>query len=183
MPVQAASAGDYILVLGGAMRSVEAQNGEYIYEFNEASDRFFAGMALYNEKKAPKIIFARAVLPWSVGKPEGEILETLAIEFGIPQSDILLTPPVENTAEEAQAIADMTPQGSEIILVTSAYHMPRARGQFEAAGVDITPFATDYRQSSSQLSMLDFLPSAGALAQTSLFVREMLGRIYYWVFG
>ena len=92
---------------------------------------------------------------------------------------LALTPAVENTAQEAQAVAEMLDRGSKIILVTSAFHMPRAEALFREAGLDVIPWPVDFRASANKTTMMDFIPSAGGLSGTSAALREFLGRAYY----
>ena len=59
--------------------------------------------------------------------------------------------------------------------------MPRSRMLFEAEGLRVTAFPVDFQVSERHLTLMDFLPSAGALSTSSLAIREWLGRFYYWV--
>jgi uncharacterized SAM-binding protein YcdF (DUF218 family) len=170
---------DAIVVLSGMVRTIQAKNGLF-YEWGEASDRIFAGIDLLKEQKAPVLILTRGKLPWSVGKPEGECLSEVAIKNGVAKERISLTENVENTDQEAQSVKKLLKnKQSKIILVTSAFHMPRAQKVFEAAGVSIIPFPVDFRNDADRLSVLDFIPNAEALRRTSFFIREMIGRLYY----
>ena len=170
---------DAIVVLSGMVRTIQSKNG-IAYEWGEASDRIFAGIDLFKEKKAPYLIFTRGKVPWSVGKPEGEYLQEIAISFGISKQNILLTTNVENTDQEARAVKKLLTSDKPIILlVTSAFHMPRAQKVFEAAGISIVPFPVDFRNSVSNLTFMDFMPTAKSFQQTSHFIREMIGRTYY----
>ena len=144
------------------------------------SDRIFGGIDLAINKKAPFLILTRGQMPWSAGKPEGEHLQDVAIQFGVAPENILLTENVENTDQEAVATRKLINSDKPTItLVTSAFHMPRAQLVFEAAGFQVVPFPVDFRSSESRLTLLDFIPSADALRQFSFFIREMIGRTYY----
>ncbi len=170
---------DAIVVLSGMIKTINSKDG-LDYEFGEASDRIFAGINLFKEKKASKLILTRGKLPWSVGIPEGEYLKQIAITNGISENNILLTENVENTDQEAKAIKKLLSiDGPKIILVTSAFHMPRAELVFEAAGINVVPFPVDFQKGLSKLTFMSFIPSANALSGTSFFVREMIGRVYY----
>jgi uncharacterized SAM-binding protein YcdF (DUF218 family) len=170
---------DAIVVLSGMVRAIQGKNG-LAYEWNEASDRIFAGIDLFKENRSSILIFTRGALPWSVGKPEGEYLRDVAIKFGIPHQNILLTMNVENTDQEAKSVRELlTSDKPKIILVTSAFHMPRAQTVFEAAGLAVLPFPVDFLSGVRKMTFMDFMPSADALRYTSLFVREMIGRTYY----
>lgn len=170
---------DAIVVLSGMTRAINSKDG-LDYEFSEASDRIFAGINLFKEKKAPKLILTRGKLPWSVGIPEGEYLKDIVIKNGISENNILLTENVENTDQEAKAIKKLLSiDKPKVILVTSAFHMPRARIVFEAAGINVVPFAVDFQKESSKQTFMSFMPSAKSFYDTSFFVREMIGRVYY----
>jgi uncharacterized SAM-binding protein YcdF (DUF218 family) len=170
---------DSIVVLSGMIKIINSKDG-LDYEFGEASDRIFAGINLFKEKKAPKLILTRGKLPWSVGIPEGEYLKEIAITNGISEKNILLTENVENTDQEAKAIKKLLSEDkSRVLLVTSAFHMPRAQKVFEAAGINVVPFPVDFQKGLSKITFMSFIPSASALSGTSFFVREMIGRIYY----
>ena len=161
------------------IRTINSKDG-LDYEFGEASDRIFAGINLFKEKKAPKLILTRGKLPWSVGIPEGEHLKEIAITNGISENNILLTENVENTDQEAKAIKKLlSADEPRVILVTSAFHMPRAQLVFEAAGINVVPFPVDFQKGLSKITFMSFMPSANALSETSFFVREMIGRTYY----
>ena len=170
---------DAIVVLSGMILRINTKE-DLDYEFGGAVDRIFAGIDLFKEKKAPKLILTRGKLPWSVGIPEGEYLKDFAIKNGISESNILLTENVGNTDQEAKAIKKLLSEDkSEVILVTSAFHMPRAQIVFEAAGINVVPFPVDFQKGLSKLTFMSFIPSANALSGTSFFVREMIGRTYY----
>ena len=54
-----------------------------------------------------------------------------------------------------------------VILVTSAYHMPRAKMLFDRAGVKSIPYPTDFKSTGGHLDWMSFVPSAGGLSKTS----------------
>ena len=121
----------------------------------------------------------RGKLPWSIGISEGEYLKELAIKYGIPEEKIILTEEVQNTDQEAKAIKKILTDNAKIILVTSAFHMPRAEKVFKAANINVIPFPVDFQSSKLKTTIMDFIPSAVSLFDTSHFVREMIGRLYY----
>ena len=184
--------GDAIVVLSGGR--VVAPGAAGVSEWNDA-DRFYSGVELLQAGKAPFLIFTGGWSPWEPNsKPEGEILIDYAKALGVPVDNMLTTGKVVNTAEESQAIAELLskrvvkindPAGQfRILLVTSAFHMLRAQRLFERAGLQVIPFPVDFQVSEGQvLSVIDFLPSASALNQVELALRESYGRLFYWVLG
>ena len=171
---------DAIVVLSGMIKVVGDEEN-LKYEFAESIDRFFAGLDLFNNDNAPILILTRGKMPWSVGIAEGEYLKVLAIKYGVPEENIILTDEVQNTDQEAKSIKEILTENSKIILVTSAFHMPRAEKVFKAANINVIPFPVDFQNSKSKTTIMGFIPSAEALFDTSHFVREMIGRLYYYL--
>ena len=170
---------DAVVVLSGMVKTIQTKNG-LDYEWGEAADRIFAGIDLFKLNKAPVLVLTGGKLPWSIGVPEGEYLRDVAIDLGVPKKDILLTENVENTDQEAKAIKKiLLLDNPKVILVTSAFHMPRAQLVFEAAGINVIPFPVDFIIGAEKLTFMSFIPSAGSFSSTSFFVREMIGRTYY----
>ena len=169
---------DAIVVLSGMIRVIGDEEN-LKYEFTDSVDRFFAGLDLFNNNKSPILILTRGKMPWSIGIAEGEYLKELAIKYGVSEENIILTDEVQNTDQEAKAIKEILTEDAKIILVTSAFHMPRAEKVFKAANINLIPYPVDFQNSKSKTTMMDFIPSAGSLFDTSHFVREMIGRLYY----
>ena len=99
---------------------------------------------------------------------------------GIPSYKIFVTKDLENTPYEAVSVKELISQSKRIILVTSAYHMYRAKKLFEKQGLEVIPYKVDYRTArKSAINVLDFLPSAGNLELSETGIREIIGRLYY----
>jgi uncharacterized SAM-binding protein YcdF (DUF218 family) len=185
MPADSVSPADAIVVLS-AGRSM-APGPAKISEWDEA-DRFFGGIELFRAGKAPLLVFTGG---WTAFAPdaalEGEVLAAEARSMGIPADRVLCTERVTNTGEEAQAVARLLqrrdPRPHTILLVTSAFHMSRARPLFERAGLAVRPFPVDFIAEAGPLSVVDFVPTAGALSRTSTAIRELYGRAYYRLGG
>jgi uncharacterized SAM-binding protein YcdF (DUF218 family) len=169
---------DAIVVLSGMLSIIKTES-DYEYEFGGAVDRILAGIDLYKDAKAPILILTRGKLPWSLKKPEGEYLKEFATEFGIPKENILLTDNVQNTDQEAKSVKKILNQNNRIVLVTSAFHMPRATKVFEAVDINVLPFPVDFQNQESKITFMDFIPSASSFSDSSHFIREMIGRTYY----
>ncbi len=182
LPVQSVGAADAIVVLSTGR--VTAPGPEAVSEWTDA-DRFFGGVQLLRGGKAPLLVFTGGWSPWEPNAPtEGEVMTDYATAIGIPKEQIVTTGRVFNTAEEAIAVAAVLKarqQGTpRIILVTSAFHVPRARLLFEQAGLAVSVFPVDFSGTGGVgVSLMDVLPTAGALAQTQMAVRELYGRLYY----
>ena len=146
---------DTVIVLSGMIRTIK-QNNEIYYEFSDAVDRVFAGIELLKLNKAQKIILTRGKLPWSLGMPEGEFLAQFVKSQGINKNQVILTEVVQNTNDEAIAVSKILPKNSKIILVTSAFHMPRAKTVFENQNLKVIPYAVDFRSVEKKIDVLIF---------------------------
>jgi uncharacterized SAM-binding protein YcdF (DUF218 family) len=170
---------DAIVVLSGMLKIIKVDD-ELKYEFRDEVDRILSGIDLFKNNKAPLLILTKGKYPWVVGVPEGEYLKDFAIKFGVPKESILLTEIVQDTAQEAKSVKKLLNSNeAKIILVTSAFHMPRAKKIFEAFNINVIPFAVDYISSGQKINFIHFIPSAGSLSTTSFAVRELIGRLYY----
>lgn len=173
---------DAIVVLSGMLTSAPLAGGGTVSEWRDP-DRFFAGVDLLKAEKAPLLIFTGGTLPWlPANPPEGEILKPFAIQLGVPADRILVTSIVENTEDEAREARRQLGPGKRVILVTSAFHMTRAQRLFAAHGLEVIPFPVDFNQdSTSAVTILDFIPTAIELLKSEIAIREWLGRAYYAV--
>lgn len=65
-----------------------------------------------------------------------------------------------------------------IYLVTHAWHMPRAMRVFQAAGFEVIPaptaFTTRYKS-----DLMTFIPNAGALVESRIYLHEIIGILWY----
>jgi uncharacterized SAM-binding protein YcdF (DUF218 family) len=169
-----------IVVLSGMTHSVNTKNG-IISEWNDP-DRFFGGIELIKSNKAPIIIFTRGKVPWKIGPDECDLLREKAIEMGVDSNKIVITGEVATTEDEAREVQKiLSSKGKKIILVSSAFHIPRAIINFKNKGFDVQPYPVDFKVSEYKLTPMDFIPNAGALGGTEKSIREMIGRIYYWI--
>jgi uncharacterized SAM-binding protein YcdF (DUF218 family) len=180
-PISAIDSADAIVVLSGMLRINEEGDSTYI-EWGDP-DRFFGGITLFKAGKAQKLVYTGGKMPWDKAKKtEGEVLKEYAISNGIASENIFVTKDVENTAEEAVAVKELIRPSKRIILVTSAYHMYRAKRLFEKQGFEVIPFKVDYKTAGkSAITVMDFLPSAGNLGMTETGIREIIGRVFYLV--
>ena len=179
--ISAIDSGDAIVVLSGMLAINEIGDSTYV-EWGDP-DRFIGGMALFKAGKAQKLVFTGGKMPWNkTKKTEGEVLKDYAISNGIATEKIFITKDVENTADEAVAVRELISPSKRIILVTSAFHMYRAKRLFEKEGFEVIPYKVDYKAAENlKVTVMDFLPSAGNLGMTETGVREIIGRLFYLI--
>ena len=178
---------DGIVVLSGGGINLPPVNKKII-EWNDP-DRFFAGIDLYKANKSNRLIFTGGINPLISGlPPEGDIYIKEALSMGIPKKDLFTTYPVSNTLQEAKAIKkllnDEIPSSQKkVILVTSAFHMNRAKRVFEREGISVLPYPVDFRSnksfSTSLRNPLMWIPNSSSLNKSTSAIREIIGRIIY----
>jgi uncharacterized SAM-binding protein YcdF (DUF218 family) len=183
VPLAAAGPADAVVVLGGIFGPPVSDG--FLPNIGDSIERLEAGIRLVQQGRAPLLVFTAAYIPWDERRIyEGELSRHEALARGVPAERILLTREVEDTADEARAVAELARSRGwkHVILVTSAWHMPRAARQFRAAGAPIVPFPVDYHYDRRKpLTALDFLPSAQALGITEGIMREFYGLLFYEV--
>jgi len=169
-----------IVVLGGAMSYVRPSDVP-IAEWGDTIDRLFGGIALAREGRASRLIFSGGSWIGQEGLPsEGAVSRQLALEFGLPADRVEVSPQALNTQQEAEAIRKMfSSPRPKIILVTSAFHIPRAVVTFETEGFEVMAHPVDFRAPVTRTALTNWLPKPDALEKSDIVIREALGRGYY----
>jgi len=145
------TAPDDIIVLGGAE---DARRTAYWHQvqLNDAAERFTAALALARRFPKAKLIFTGGSGSLSHALEKGINGAAVAKQFfseqGILASRLILENKSRNTAENARlTYALLQPEpGQTWVLVTSAFHMPRAMRSFQRAGwTGVISHPVDYR--------------------------------------
>lgn len=184
---------DAIVVLGGAVRAAERPRPWV--EVAEAGDRPLYGARLYLAQKAPVIILSGGRIPWYGGygaTPESTDMAELVKAMGVPSSAILEDPSSLNTRQNAENVKEIVEEkGIEsLLLVTSAAHMPRSLRIFRKLGMNVTPAPTDFLTTQAVSDeevgtrlLLNSLPDAEHLFESTRVMKEYLGTFVYWLKG
>jgi uncharacterized SAM-binding protein YcdF (DUF218 family) len=169
---------DAIVVLSGMLTSVQSSHG-LVKEWRDP-DRFFGGLELYKLGKSQKLIFTGGLVPWEKDPTtEGTRLKEIAESMGVPKSNILVTGEAQNTEQEAAALKKLLQGRQSILLVTSAFHMPRAKLLFESKGFVVYPYPVDFKVNESRTTLIDFFPNPHSLYLSDTAIREQIGLMYY----
>ncbi len=171
MTVADAPRADAIVVLSGSIMRGKTASG---VQWDKGANRFFAGVDLALAGKAARLVISTGDNP-----RQGGILREVAVHEGFPSERIALTPLVSVTQDEALAVAQI-PGIHSILLVTSAFHMPRAAFLFRARGFEVMPFPTDQRVPRRiDLHAVDFIPGPSGLDNSDVALREYYGLAVY----
>jgi uncharacterized SAM-binding protein YcdF (DUF218 family) len=174
-----------IVLLGGAEDTrVSAARG--IVALNEAGERLTEAMALARRFPAARVLFSGGATE-IVREPTfgADAAARFFAGQGLEPARLILERRSRNTWENALfSLAAAAPKpGERWLLVTSAWHMPRAIGCFRRAGFPVEPWPVDYRTAGSgDLWRLFEKPSEG-LRRLDLVLREWAGLVVYRVSG
>jgi uncharacterized SAM-binding protein YcdF (DUF218 family) len=141
-----------------------------------AANRLLTAVELYNQLQIPIIVSGGRVFE-STGR-EAEIAQATLLRLGVPADKIIIENQSINTTENARFSKEklLTYGFQQPILVTSAFHMPRAVKQFDKVGITVTPFPADYQTNvQGGLGFRQWWPDADGLSNFSLAVKEYVG--------
>jgi uncharacterized SAM-binding protein YcdF (DUF218 family) len=143
-------------------------------------------LRLYRAGKAPLIIVSGGNVFSQKGfRPEAAYTADLLEEWGIPQSAIIFEGNSRNTRENAVETLRLLKnrQLNRVLLVTSAFHMPRALAAFRGVGIDATPSPSSISAELAQPALLDWIPSLDGLGTMQGIVHEKIGIFVYRMRG
>lgn len=114
-------------------------------------------------------------------RPEGEIMADWLGTFHVPAEQIHIEAEAKNTWQNAGYIREqLQAQGiRRIVLVTSAYHMPRAVWAFQQQGLEIMPAPCAYKVRRKPYDLLSWLPDSDMLDESCDALHEYLGIVWY----
>lgn len=172
---------DGIVVLGGAI-----DPGLYFARpgsgLTPAIGRITEGAKLALNHPEARVIFAGGGSePGEAAHSEAAAALELFKQLGIDPARIALDLDSRNTAENAlfaKKLAAPKP-GQRWVMVTSAFHMPRAMGCFRAAGFPVIADPVDFRMADGALGFHFWPDLAGGIDRTDLAVHEISGLIAY----
>lgn len=175
-----------IVVLGGFMRVPNAAHKRG--DFTDSVDRLLHGFRLYRAGKAPLILISGGQVPmFGIGtETEAEAARSVLEEWGVPESAILIETRSKNTAENGAYSRDLLASRGihRALLVTSAFHMPRAVAAFRKAGLEVSPSPTDYLTGWPEPDLpFRLLPDTEALHDSADALKEYVGLFVYRLRG
>ncbi|MCO7176104.1 YdcF family protein [Sporolactobacillus kofuensis] len=166
--------GDVLVMLGGgATLDTPDMNGKGQLS-GDAANRLLTTYRLYKQTKLPIILSGGKVYPDS--GIEAEIGKRQLVALGVPKNKVIVEKKSITTKTNARNTKTILDHQHFVhpILVTSAFHMPRAVMTFNKLNVKVTPYPTDYLVS-KRLAIYpgQFVPSEGGTVYTAL--KEYVG--------
>ncbi|MBQ9364508.1 MAG: YdcF family protein [Schwartzia sp.] len=178
--------GDVIVVLGGgATKDTPDICGEQGQLTASPSSRLLTAARLYRVLRVPIILSGGQV--YADSGPEAWIGRRVLIGLGVDENDIILETDSLNTTQNAIFSSRIIRERGfrEPVLVTSAFHMPRAVLCFESRGVDVVPFPADFQanREARDFHYSRMRPSSDALAASSVVLQEKLRMLVTLITG
>lgn len=170
---------DYIIVLGGWHTSNPALPATS--ELQVAStQRLIEALRIFTLHPEAKIITSGHHSTDNVSNAQ-KMKQALML-LGVPDQKIITENFPKDTEEEAQLIAPRV-QGTHVVLVTNAEHMPRAMNYFQSQGIDAIAAPTGFwvKNIDSPKNWGYYVPSSKKLEQTTVAWYESIGLLVQWV--
>jgi uncharacterized SAM-binding protein YcdF (DUF218 family) len=183
---------DVIVVLGGGTDSLDYP--QQIVGLNESGDRLLYAAWLYQQGVSDQFLLTGGLLPGATLSDAEEMMAAMKI-MGVPEEAMWLETASLNTYENALYSREILSQKGidRILLLTSAFHMPRAVGVFEKQGFEVIPAPTDYfvvvpewnedTRPQAVFGVFNLLPTVDALYLTTRVMKEYIGLVVYRLRG
>lgn len=175
---------DYAIVLGG-MASHDSSMNRIV--FHESMDRLLQTLDLYSEGFVDTIVIsggsARLIFK---EKKEATVLKQYLVDLGIDGQRIFTDPESRNTYENITNSLKLIdqPQQRKLLLVTSAFHMRRAKAILKKQGIAADTYPAHFISSTGPFNPASIvLPSAGTFVGWDMFIKEMVGLLMYKIKG
>lgn len=174
-----------VVVLGGGFEgAINLARGGY--ELNASGDRFVETAILARRYPQARIVVTGGTGTLVLeGEGDADTAPRLLVALGVAPERLVLENRSRDTYENALFTREMVePQPGETwLLVTSAFHMPRAMGLFRKAGFDVVAWPTDYKTAGTETLGLAQDNALDSLRNLSLAIREWIGLIAYRAAG
>lgn len=166
-----------VILAGGVSRGAVEWGGDTVGLFTLQRVRYGAWLAKHT--RLPLLITGAAPRDGHPGEAE-MMRDVLSSEFGVAVR--WFDDRARTTAGNAREAASLLRESGveRIVLVTSAFHMPRARRAFERAGLQVEAAPTGYfGYAGGSFEWTHLVPSGDALRTSYLALREMAAGLLY----
>jgi uncharacterized SAM-binding protein YcdF (DUF218 family) len=176
---------DGIIVLGGAI-SPEVAAARGVPELNAAAERMTAAVELARRFPRARLVFSggnNSLIDQDIS--EAAFARQLWVGLGVDPARITLEDRSRSTAENAAlSKALLAPRpGERWLLVTSAYHMPRAMATFARFAFPVEAYPVDWRTRGWSDAFIPFQSLSQGLARSDTAAHEWVGLLAYWLGG
>jgi uncharacterized SAM-binding protein YcdF (DUF218 family) len=179
----AAPRAEAIVVLGGGVRDGSPDEGGEPSLTATTLKRVVYGYRLQRRFAVPLVVCGGTTWREKGAASEADVAKAALVNLGADEGGIIAEGRSTTTWENARnAAALLRARGvSRVLLVTSAWHMPRAMIAFRRAGIACVPAPTDYLSRGGRLTAVDFVPGFGELRDSVTALQEYCGIALYVV--
>lgn len=152
--------------------------------FNQNADRLLQAIMLHQQGIIDTLyISGGGATALRKDLQEARVLLSYLKSIDFSMEKVIIEDQSRNTVESARFASDFIESQNEILLITSASHMPRAMGCFEKEGFKAQSYPTVYHTNDEMISPSMFLPSQEALMKWHILFKEWMGYSAYWIAG
>jgi uncharacterized SAM-binding protein YcdF (DUF218 family) len=175
---------DGIIVLGGSYDTrIHGYLNTILLQEDSDPMAVIPGLALRYPKA--QIVFSGGTDPSSPGQGEAAFAKQYFVSFGIAADRISIEERSLTTEENARFTAQLIHPWphSRWLLVTNAFHMPRAMGAFRKAGFNVIPFSVGWRTHGWRDLWWPSAPATENLRRVDVAAHEWIGLLIYRLSG
>ena len=174
---------DGIIVLGGSVDVTRSKARQTVL-LNQNGDRLVQFAALSRRYPEAKLVFTGGG-PDARHMEESEVSLRALSDLGVDLSRVMLESRSTSTYENAVLSYELVRPGADEVwlLVTSAWHMPRAVGSFRVAGWNVIAFPAGYVTAGGGIGVEWPLRPFTSLANLTSIGREWLSLLVYYRLG
>jgi uncharacterized SAM-binding protein YcdF (DUF218 family) len=171
-----------VVVLGGAIQHPGSFQAHGQVPLGESAERMTVPVGWLRQHPQLALVFSGGDgRLWGTGVPEAQLAQVFYQEQGVDMARVTLESGSRTTRENARQVAALLgPRCQQPwLLVTSAWHMPRAMAEFESVGCRVTAYPVDFR-TGDETPLTEYALAQSLLRwQTAL--HEWLGlAVYRW---
>lgn len=154
------------------------------HNFNSRANRFMNAFELYKTGKVKKLLLSGGSGALLQNNPSEAVeVKNYLIRLGVEESDIIIEDQSKNTYENAlftKQILEKEYPNASLLLMTSAWHMPRAKRCFWKQGLQPTIFSVDFFSERTRGAPESWLfPYRLGFARWEYLIKEWIGIIMY----
>ncbi|AWW32590.1 hypothetical protein DN752_21915 [Echinicola strongylocentroti] len=155
--------------------------------FHKGGDRLFGALELLQKSNQNMLLISGGAFYKRDVLAEASFIKSFLTNTDLIPNPIVAESTSTNTAQNARYCRDIFIRHDwpmDIVLVSSAFHLYRARKCFEKQGFQVETFATDPLESRTPKPMIHaFIPSFHSLQTWEYLLKEWLGTLYYHLKG
>ncbi|WP_187328677.1 YdcF family protein [Echinicola rosea] len=173
-----------VVLLGGMAESWPGMDRPI---FLKGGDRLIGALELLQHSEQNMLLISGGAFYKRDVLPEASFIKSFLTNQDMIPNPIVAESTSTNTAQNARYCREIFTRHDwpmDIVLVSSAFHLYRARKCFEKQGFQVETFATDPLESRTPKPIIHaFIPNLQSLITWEYLFKEWLGTLYYYLKG